>query len=150
MVGEEIEALEAHALNPIRFLVVPRVIATTISLVLLTVIGDVVAVIAGAVMTVGFLDVPLAIYRTNTIDQLQASDFLTGLAKAAVFGAILAAIACYNGLRVSGGAAGVGRATTEAFVTSFICIIVLNFFLAKLANDLYKLLYGFEPRNLMG
>lgn len=123
VVGEEIEALEAHALNPVRFLVVPRVLATTISLVLLTVIGDLMAVIAGGMMGVFFLQVPYELYKSNTLDQLQVQDFLTGLIKAGVFGAILGSIACHNGLRVSGGAAGVGKATTNTVVQTVVTVI---------------------------
>lgn len=126
VVGEEIEALEAQALNPIRFLVVPRVIATVFSLVLLTVFGDIMAVIAGGFMTIFFLDVSYGLYVTNTLDQLKVGDFLTGLAKAAVFGLILSAIACYNGLSVTGGAAGVGRATTNTVVQTIVIVIIAD------------------------
>ena len=126
VVGEEIEALEAQALNPIRFLVVPRVIATVFSLVLLTVFGDIMAVIAGGFMTIFFLGVPYGLYVTNTLDQLVVGDFLTGLAKAAVFGLILSAIACYNGLSVTGGAAGVGRATTNTVVQTIVIVIIAD------------------------
>ncbi len=127
VVGEEIEALEAHALNPIRFLVVPRVLATIIALVLLTVVGDITAVIFGGVMTVNFLDVPYQQYVSNTLNQLVLSDFLSGLIKAGVFGLILSAIACYNGLSVTGGAAGVGRATTNTVVQAIVAIIIADF-----------------------
>ena len=126
VVGEEIEALEAHALNPIRFLVVPRVIATVISLTLLTVIGDVTAVIFGGIMAVGFLDVPYELYKTNTLNQLVIQDFYTGLIKASMFGLILSAIACYNGLRVTGGAAGVGKATTDTVVQTVVSVIIAD------------------------
>ncbi|MCH8211984.1 MAG: ABC transporter permease [Planctomycetes bacterium] len=127
VVGEEIEALEAHALNPIRFLVVPRVLATIIALVLLTVIGDITAVVFGGVMTVNFLGVPYQQYLSNTLNQLVLSDFLSGLIKAGVFGLILSTIACYNGLNVTGGAAGVGRATTNTVVQSIVAIILADF-----------------------
>ena len=126
VVGEEIEALEAHALNPIRFLVMPRVIATTIALTLLTVIGDITAVFFGGVMSVALLDVPYELYKSNTLAQLEVSDFLTGLIKAAVFGLILSSIACYNGLAVSGGAAGVGRGTTNTVVQAIVAIIIAD------------------------
>lgn len=126
VVGEEIEALEAHALNPIRFLVVPRVLATIVSLVALTVIADVVAVGAGSAVTVLLLGVPFDLYWTNTVDQLQVSDFVTGLVKASAFGTILSLIACYNGLRVTGGAAGVGRATTDTVVQTVVLVIVAD------------------------
>ena len=127
VVGEEIEALEAHALNPIRFLVVPRVLATVIALVLLTSIGDVTAVIFGGVMTVNFLDVPYEQYKANTLNQLVLSDFLSGLVKAGAFGLILSSIACYNGLNTTGGASGVGRATTNTVVQAIVTIIIADF-----------------------
>lgn len=132
VVGEEIEALEAHALNPIRFLVVPRVIATTISLLLLTVIGDLTSVASGAAMSVGFLGVPFELYKTNTLTQLQVNDFLTGLIKAIVFGMILSSIACYNGLKVTGGAAGVGKATTDTVVQTIVTVIIADLFFTGL------------------
>ena len=126
VVGEEIEALEAHALNPVRFLVVPRICATTIGLILLTVIGDVTAIVAGGVMSVGVLGVPYELYRANTFSAIDLPDFLTGLAKACVFGVILSALACYHGLAVTGGAAGVGRATTSTVVQAVVAIILAD------------------------
>ena len=126
VVGEEIEALEAHALNPIRFLVMPRVLATTGSLVLLTVIGDLTAVCFGGVMTIGFLGVPYELYKSNTLSQVVVQDFFTGLMKAAVFGLILSTIACHNGLKVTGGAAGVGRATTNTVVQTIVAVIIAD------------------------
>ncbi|HIA72053.1 MAG TPA: ABC transporter permease [Phycisphaerales bacterium] len=126
VVGEEIEALEAQALNPIRFLAVPRVIATVISLVLLTIIGDVMAILTACFVSVELLGVPYELYEANTLAQINLSDFTTGLLKAAVFGLILAAIACYNGLRVSGGAAGVGKATTDTVVQTIVTIVITD------------------------
>jgi phospholipid/cholesterol/gamma-HCH transport system permease protein len=126
VVGEEIEALEAHALNPIRFLVVPRVLATTVGLVLLTIIGDLTAVFAGGFMSIVFLGVPYELYKTNTLNAVVLQDFLTGLAKAGVFGLILSALACYHGLSVTGGAAGVGRATTSTVVQAVVAVIIAD------------------------
>jgi phospholipid/cholesterol/gamma-HCH transport system permease protein len=126
VVGEEIEALEAQALNPIRFLAVPRVIATVLSLVLLTIIGDVVAIVTACLVSVELLDVPFEVYKANTLAQVSLTDFTTGLVKAAVFGMILAAIACFNGLRVSGGAAGVGKATTDTVVQTIVTIVLAD------------------------
>jgi phospholipid/cholesterol/gamma-HCH transport system permease protein len=126
VVGEEIEALEAQALNPIRFLAVPRVIATVISLVLLTIIGDVIAIVTACLVSVELLGVPYELYKANTLTQINLSDFTTGLLKAAVFGMILASIACYNGLRVSGGAAGVGKATTDTVVQTIVTIVIAD------------------------
>lgn len=126
VVGEEIEALEAHALNPVRFLVVPRVLATTASLLCLAVIANLTAVGAGAGISILFLDVPAGLYWQNTINQVTSTDFVTGLIKAVVFGVILGSIACYNGLRVTGGAAGVGRATTSTVVQTIVWIIIAD------------------------
>ena len=126
VVGEEIEALEAMALNPIRFLVVPRVVATTLSLILLSVLSDLMSVIMGGVAGVFFLDIPYELYKQNTIDQLKLSDFTTGLLKAAVFGLILGLIACQNGLRVTGGAAGVGKATTNTVVQTVVSVVLAD------------------------
>lgn len=123
VVGEEIEALEAHALNPVRFLVVPRVLATTVSLFALAVISDLTALIAGAIMGVTVLDIPLKVYYDQTVGQVSASDFLTGVFKGGVFGLLMGLIACQNGLAVTGGAAGVGRATTRTVVESVVTII---------------------------
>ncbi len=123
VVGEEIEALEAHALNPVRFLVVPRVIATTFSLVCLTVIANIVAIAAGMFISVYVHGVPAVQYWDNTLSQCEPSDLLTGLVKASVFGALIGLISCYNGLRVTGGAAGVGRATTATVVASVVSVI---------------------------
>ena len=132
VVNEEIEALEAMALNPIRFLVVPRLIATAISLVLLTVLGDLCAVFAGCLVGVTFLDIPYEVYKHNTLMQLEVSDFGTGLLKASVFGLVLGLIACRNGLRVSGGAAGVGKATTDTVVQTIVTVIFLDLFFTAL------------------
>ncbi|MHC4811435.1 MAG: MlaE family ABC transporter permease [Planctomycetota bacterium] len=136
VVGEEIEALEAHALNPVRFLVVPRVLATVTSLLLLTVLADVVAVVAAGVMAVAFIGVPLELFNSNLKASLDPSDFFTGLGKSVVFGTILAAIACVNGLAVTGGAAGVGRATTNTVVQTVVAVVVADLFITAL---LFKL-----------
>jgi phospholipid/cholesterol/gamma-HCH transport system permease protein len=132
VVGEEIEALESMALDPVRFLVVPRVLATTMSLVLLAVIGDLTSVIMGGVTGVWFLEIPYELYKNNTIDQLKMSDFFTGLFKAGVFGTILGLIACHNGLRVTGGAAGVGRATTDTVVQTVVMVVIADLIFSAL------------------
>jgi len=126
VVGEEIEALEAHALNPIRFLVLPRLIATVISLVILTVMADVVAILSAAILTVVAFDVSWNVYIANTLAELGPWDIGTGLIKAATFGVMLAALACYNGLKVSGGAAGVGKATTDTVVQTIVAVIIVD------------------------
>jgi len=126
VVGEEIEALEAHALNPIRFLVVPRVVATVISMTCLAVIANVVAVSAGLGMAIVFLEISYQTYVDNLLDQIKLVDFLTGIGKATIFGLLIGLIACNNGLKVTGGAAGVGKATTDTVVQSIVAIIIAD------------------------
>ncbi|MBL8875182.1 MAG: ABC transporter permease [Phycisphaerae bacterium] len=126
VVGEEIEALEAHAMNPVKFLVVPRVIASILSLTAISVIGDVVAVAAALGISMVALDIPYAVFMSNLYDQVKLVDFLTGVSKGAVFGLLIAIIACYNGLKVTGGAMGVGIATTSTVVQSVVAVIVCD------------------------
>ena len=123
VVGEEIEALESMALNPVRFLVVPRVLASIVGLIVLAVFADVVALSSGAVVGIGLLDIAPGVYWSNTLEQAKMIDFITGLLKAGVFGMLIGLIACYNGLKVTGGAAGVGRATTTTVVHAIVSII---------------------------
>ena len=104
----------------------PRVLATVVSLILLTVIGDVVSIVSAGVVAVELLDVPYELYKSNTLSQVTLTDFTTGLFKAGVFGLILASIACYNGLKVSGGAAGVGKATTDTVVQTIVTIVIAD------------------------
>jgi phospholipid/cholesterol/gamma-HCH transport system permease protein len=126
VVGEEIEALEAHALNPVRFLVVPRVVAAVISMTCLAVLSDLVAVVAALVTSLLALDIPTTTFMSNLLDQVKGVDFVTGVAKGSVFGLLIAVIACGNGLKVTGGAAGVGRATTNTVVESVVAIIIAD------------------------
>jgi phospholipid/cholesterol/gamma-HCH transport system permease protein len=132
VVGEEVEALEAMGLNPVRYLVVPRLAATVASLLALAVISDLTSVFFGMVIGVTALGIPYDLYVSNTISQLKMSDFLTGLLKAGVFGLLLGLIACQNGLRVTGGAAGVGRATTETVVQTVIFVILSDLFFSAI------------------
>ncbi|MEM1424643.1 MAG: ABC transporter permease, partial [Planctomycetota bacterium] len=126
VVGEEIEALEAHALNPVRFLVVPRIIASVISLICLAVVSNVVAVFAAALMSKTVLGISWTTYYQNTLAQVDHTDYITGIVKAAIFGLLIGLIACGNGLKVTGGAAGVGRATTQTVVQSVVAVIIAD------------------------
>ncbi|MBZ0172164.1 MAG: ABC transporter permease, partial [Phycisphaerales bacterium] len=123
VVSEEIEALEAHALNPVRFLVVPRVIAATLSMTALGVIASAVAVVCSIIISVTLLGIPYSTYVSNMVEQVKLADFLSGFVKGGVFGLLIGLIACYNGLKVTGGAAGVGDATTGTVVQCIVAII---------------------------
>ncbi len=126
VVSEEVEALEAHALNPVRFLVVPRVIASVVSMSALAVVACFVAIAASLFISVTVLDIPYTTYMDNTLRQVKPVDFYTGVGKATVFGLLIGAIACTNGLKVSGGAAGVGKATTGTVVQSVVAIVIAD------------------------
>lgn len=126
VVSEEIEALTAHAIDPVRFLVVPRVIATTVMLVCVAVVGDLLGVLGGLVIGKCFLHISQEQYVTHTFNALKLRDFITGLSKAAVFGVIISSLACYLGLGVTGGALGVGRATTRTVVLTIVALIMVD------------------------
>ncbi len=136
VVGEEIEALQAHGLNPVRFLVVPRMLATVISLFLLTIIGMVISLSSGMFIGVTVLDIPYGTYKANTLEMLSLSDYFTGLGKACIFGVTIALIACYQGLSVKGGAMGVGLATTRTVVLSIVTIIFTDLLLTSIFYSL--------------
>jgi len=122
VVGEEIEALEAIALNPVRYLVVPRVLATLLVMVLLTVIADLMIALGGFIISVLVVGSAQGYWQRMQL-QLRYRDFFTGLIQAGVFGVLLSTIACYEGLKVTGGAQGVGRATTMTVVYSIVAIV---------------------------
>lgn len=124
VVAEEIEALEAHALSPVRFLVVPRVFATFFMLLLLAVLADGMICLGGYLTSLLVLGPKVSTnYWQQMHDQLRMRDFLSGLIMSGVFGLLISLIACYEGLRVTGGAEGVGKATTLTVVYSIVGII---------------------------
>ena len=126
VVSEEIEALEAEAIDPIRFLVVPRVLATIVMMVCLAVVADLMGVAGGMVLAKLVLGVSFHQYYHHTFDVLELTDFVTGLLKAGVFGAIISSLACFLGLGVTGGAQGVGVATTRTVVLTIVALISVD------------------------
>ena len=125
-VTEQIEALDTMALNPVRFLVVPRFLALLLMLPALTIIGDVAGMFGGFVVGVFNLKISPNLYISTNFQFLVMKDVMTGLFKSFVFAMIIAMIACYHGLNTSGGAEGVGRSTTLSVVSSFILIILAD------------------------
>lgn len=125
-VTEQVEALENMALNPVRFLVVPRFLALVIMLPCLTIFADAVGIFGGYLIGVYNLNINSALYLDTTFRFLTTKDVVTGVIKSFVFGGIIALIGCYYGLNTSGGAEGVGKATTVSIVTSFILIILAD------------------------
>lgn len=125
-VSEQIEALETMAINPIRFLAVPRFIALFFMVPALTILGDVSGMFGGFVVGVVSLNISSHLYMYTSFKYLAIKDITTGIVKAFVFAIIIALVGCYEGLNTSGGAEGVGRATTRSVVISFILIIIAD------------------------
>lgn len=125
-VSEEIEALEAQAINPVRFLVVPRVVATVLSMSVLGVYSDFMSLSGGYAISVTLLDIPGRVYISNLLAQVSVMDFMTGAFKAMVFGLLIGLISCRNGLDVEGGAEGVGNATTSTVVECVVAIVIAD------------------------
>jgi phospholipid/cholesterol/gamma-HCH transport system permease protein len=141
-VTEQLDALRVMGADPVRVLVVPRFLACVILLPILTIYSDMLGVIGGWLVSVKSLGIPEDPYWRYSASAVDNWQILEGLAKAMFFGAAIGLISCYKGFTCGAGAQGVGRACTESFVTSFIAIIVLNFFFAKLAKDWYIAIYG--------
>ena len=125
-VNEQIEALDTMAINPIRFLVAPKLLALLIVLPCLTVIGDASGIFGGYVIGVNNLRINPGLYMQTAFKFLTRKDIYTGLSKSVVFAIIIAMVGSYQGLKTKGGAVGVGRATTVSVVTSFILIIIAD------------------------
>lgn len=124
--NEEIKALRSLALDPIRFLVAPRVLATTIMMFMLTIVADLMGVFGGLLTAWLVLDISPRVYVELTQVGVNTTDYFTGLFKGAWFGLIIGALACFEGLRVKGGAEGVGRATTTTVVKSIVGIVLAD------------------------
>jgi len=131
-VHEEIDALETLGVSPVKYLAVPRFLAAVVMLPTLLIYADVIGIGGGAIVASSHYEITFTTYMKNVRLALDFSDVLEGLTKAAVFGAIIAVVACYFGLRTRGGAAGVGKAITSSVVTSFVCIFVSNYFITRL------------------
>jgi len=130
-VTEQIDALSTLSTNPLKYLVVPRLVAGLISLPLLVAVADVIGVFGGYVIAVDKLGFNSVSYIKHTVNFLHTIDVVSGLVKAAVFGFIVALMGCYHGYHSRGGAQGVGAATTNAVVSASILILVFNYFLTE-------------------
>ncbi len=132
MVTEQIDALRSLGVNYIKRLVVPRIFAALIVFPLLTILGDGIGLLGGAAIAVLERGVDWYAYWNTTVYWVTPRDFLTGVGKSVVFGALITLVGCYNGLSSTGGTEGLGRATTATVVQVAIGVIVSDFFLTKL------------------
>lgn len=131
-VTEQIDALETLATNPVRYLVMPRIVAAAVMLPVLTVIADFVGIAGGYAISTTTLNVNSVQYLEKMRMLVTVSDLLIGLLKTVVFGVIIAAVGCNQGFKTHGGAEGVGKATTVSVVTSCILILLSDVFLTGL------------------
>ncbi|MFH1060879.1 MAG: ABC transporter permease [Pseudomonadota bacterium] len=131
-VTEQIDALYVMAVNPVQYLVLPRVVASVIMLPVLTIVADYVGIVGGYIVGVHMLGINSGIFVAKIIEYTELSDISMGLVKAGFFGLILSLVGCYKGFYTTGGAEGVGRATTEAVVLASVSILAADYVLTAL------------------
>jgi phospholipid/cholesterol/gamma-HCH transport system permease protein len=129
VVTEQVDALKAFAVNPVKYLVVPRFLGLIVMLPVLTILSDIIGIWGGYVICVFKLHISHEMFWKMTFRALSMKDIMTGLIKTLFFGMIIAIVGCHQGLTVKGGADGVGKATTTAVVRSFILIIIMDCFI---------------------
>ena len=134
-VTEQIDALVTLSTNPFKYLVAPRLIAGLVTLPMLVLIGDIIGVSGGYLVSTEKLGFNPGNYLKNTFEFLETRDVVSGLIKAGVFGFIVSLMGCYHGFHSTGGAQGVGRATTNAVVSSFVLILISDYFLTVMLID---------------
>lgn len=130
-VTEQVDALRSMGVSPIEYLVVPRLLGGLLMLPVLTVFANAAGLCGGYLVAVLGAGVSSSVYMNSARDMLEPSDLILGLSKTLVFGAIIALVGCCVGLRATGGAAGVGRATTAAVVASIVLVYIADYFLAE-------------------
>jgi len=132
VVTEQVDALRTMAVDPIEYLVVPRIVATAFMLPIVVLIGDMLGLWGGSLVVVNLYGSGSTSYWDGIWQILTFKDLNSGLTKSCVFGILIAVFGCQNGFHTTGGAQGVGRATTRAVVSGSMAILVFNFFLTKL------------------
>ena len=132
MVNEEIAALEIMSIDPLRFLVMPRMVAMIITVPLLSFYTCMLALIGGAVVGYTQLSVPWSAYWTNAFDFAGVRALYVGLFKALIFGIVIVTVSCYEGFATTRGAVGVGLATRRSVIVNFLMILVLGYFVTRL------------------
>jgi phospholipid/cholesterol/gamma-HCH transport system permease protein len=134
-VTEQIDALTMLSANPIKYLVLPRVVAGITMLPFLVLIADIIGIFGGYLVSTVKLGFSPGVYLAQTFQHLKSSDIISGLIKASVFGAIISIMGCYMGFYAKRGAQGVGAATTNAVVSASILILIANYLLTSLIFD---------------
>jgi phospholipid/cholesterol/gamma-HCH transport system permease protein len=132
VVTDQVDALRVLGIDPVRYLVVPRFLSMIVMLVLLTCIGDLFAILGAAVASQLIIGVDMRLFFQGILDHHLLDEFLMGLVKGCFFGGAISIVSCHWGLRVTGGAEGVGRAVNNSVVTAAIAIFVVNFLVTSL------------------
>ena len=148
-VTEQIDALESMGANPIYYLVVPRFLGCLVLIPSLTVMADFMGVLGGYLYSHVLLGIDYHHYWENSREYVDAFDFLMGIFKSLFFGAAIALVSCHHGFHSEPGAEGVGRAATNAFVHSFVLILVLDLFLGIWLNNVHDFFRPEGPRRLL-
>jgi phospholipid/cholesterol/gamma-HCH transport system permease protein len=144
-VTEQIDALAVLGVDPVKYLAGPRFLAALLMIPLLTAIADMTGLAGSTAICLHIYGIDSHHYWRHTREFVGVWDLVVGLTKATVFGGVLALIACHRGFHSRPGAAGVGRAATEAFVTSFVAILAIDFVLAMFSNTLYEWIWPRAP-----
>ncbi|MCP4685805.1 MAG: ABC transporter permease [bacterium] len=129
-VTEQIDALDTMGINPISYLIMPRVLACLLMLPMLVIFSNFVAIMGGLIVSVVGVDVSSETFMNGFKNSFKMQDFINGLIKAAVFGLSIGLVGCHEGFKARGGAQGVGQATTNAVVVSMVLILIFNFVFA--------------------
>jgi phospholipid/cholesterol/gamma-HCH transport system permease protein len=140
-VTEQIDALASMGANPVHYLVVPRFIACLVLIPCLTIMADFMGVAGGYFYSINILGIDANHYMENSRNFVGAFDLFSGVFKSLFFGAAIAVVSCYRGFHCDPGAEGVGRAATSAFVISFVLILVLDFFLGIMLDNVYLIFW---------
>ncbi len=143
-VTEQIDALRAMGTDPVRYLVVPRFLSCLLLTPVLTLYSDLMASVGGWYISVQIYSIQSEPYWKYAAASIEWWDFLSGLVKSVLFGGALGLISCYKGFTCEPGAEGVGRATTNSFVSSFIAILILDFFSSVFLQAFYRGIWGFK------
>ncbi|MDE2510864.1 MAG: ABC transporter permease [Elusimicrobia bacterium] len=135
-VTEQIDALYTLGTDPVRYLVIPRLLAFLMVLPLLTVVSDFTGILGGLFVARVKYDIPTIVYWHDIIDNMQVKHFVHGFLKTFIFAFLVSMVSCYKGVTTRGGAEGVGKATTQAVVISMVLVLVVDYFATALLNAL--------------
>lgn len=135
-VTEQLDALRTMAVHPYRYLIAPRLISGVVMMPMLTIFSIIMGIFGGYLISVYFFHMAHSTYFDPMQTHIDTFDLFTGIVKSFVFGAIILTVACYKGISTTGGAAGVGRFTTNSVVITYCCILLVNFFLTMAMNIL--------------